>query len=90
VTDRCCEVRQRYESWVERVTDRPRPRRDLFIFADALNRWEASGGQWVYDGVEQLTPALRLIEAEASTISSEVFLTQLIEFLRLAPPAWIP
>jgi hypothetical protein len=49
-----------------------------------------SGGQWVYDGVEQLTPALRLIEAEASTISSEVFLTQLIEFLRLAPPAWIP
>lgn len=90
VTDRRCEVRQRYESWVERVTERPRPGRYLSIFADTLNRCEASGGRWVYDGVEQIMPALKLIGAEAGTIPSASFLTQLIEFVKLTPPAWIP
>ena len=84
------EVRQRYETWVAKRSAVPLPRRDLSILAEGLNGLESSSRGWVYDGVEQITPALRWSAGERSSLQPETFLRLLVDFLRVAPPAWRP
>jgi hypothetical protein len=84
------EVRQRYETWVAKRSAVPLPRRDLSILAEGLNGLESSSCGWVYDGVEQITPALRWSPGESSSLQPEMFLRLLVDFLRVAPPAWRP
>ena len=82
------EVRQRYESWVERISGIPRPRRDLSIFTRALQRDEHEGCTWRYGGVENIMPALKCDNPGATRYSSETLLRELRQFLAVAPVAW--
>lgn len=82
------EIRQRYESWVERVSGIPRPRRDLAIFARALQATERTPGQWHYAGVQQIMPALRFVARRHSSHASDTVLAELRQFLEQAPAAW--
>jgi hypothetical protein len=84
------EVRQRYETWVERVCGIPRSRRDLSIFRRALQEAELADAVWKYDGVEHIMPSLKLRTSTASTHSVERVLAELSRFLECAPPAWEP
>ena len=54
------EFQYRYESWVQYVSRRPPTRVDLSGLAAELNREEASGGRWAFDGVDRITPRLHL------------------------------
>ena len=82
------EVRQRYESWVERISEIPRPRRDLAIFTRALQQDEREGCTWHYGGVENIMPALKCANPGATRYSSEMLLMELRQFLAVAPVAW--
>lgn len=84
------ELWQRYEGWVERANQAPRPRRDLSVLARALSRAEGMQGLWEGNGPEALTPRLRMPGAQRSTLEEEPFLDAIVDFLRLAPPAWKP
>jgi hypothetical protein len=85
------EVRQRYESWVELVSESKRPRRDLSPLAEALNRIDnQTPGKWIYNGVEQFMPLLSRCGSEESSIDPQRFISLVEEFLRIAPPAWSP
>jgi hypothetical protein len=63
------EFTYRYESWVQYRSRRPRPRVDLRPLADELTADETSGGHWVFEGVETLTPRLYLRGAEESSLA---------------------
>lgn len=80
----------RYESWVQYRSRRPRPRVDLGPIAEDLNADEESGGRWVFEGVEDLTPRLYLSGAEESSLSPTSFRQRLSDFLATAQPAWDP
>ncbi|MDD0975020.1 DUF6687 family protein [Pseudomonas fontis] len=82
------EVRQRYESWVERVSGIPRARRDLSIFAQALQQDERAAGVWRYSGVEYIFPALKYEGAGATCYAIDTLLVELRQFLAVAPIAW--
>ncbi|MGC5698788.1 hypothetical protein J4P02_01135 [Pseudomonas sp. NFXW11] len=82
------EIRQRYESWVERVSGIPRPRRDLAIFARALQQAEATPGQWHYPGVQEIMPGLKFVAERPSSLSVSQVLLELRQFLAQAPVAW--
>ncbi|MCY7259642.1 DUF6687 family protein [Pseudomonas protegens] len=82
------EIRQRYESWVERSSGIPRARRDLAIFARALQETERTPGQWHYDGVQAIMPGLRFVADRPSSHSSDKLLAELRQFLGQAPVAW--
>lgn len=82
------EVRQRYESWVERISGIPRARRDLSIFARALQQDEREGCTWQYGGVENIMPALKGESPGTTRYSSETVLMELRQFLAVAPVAW--
>ncbi|WP_236185877.1 DUF6687 family protein [Pseudomonas protegens] len=82
------EIRQRYESWVERISGIARPRRDLAIFARALQEAERTPGQWHYDGVQEIMPALRFVASRPSSHASSTLLAELRQFLEQAPVAW--
>jgi len=82
------EVRQRYESWVERISGIPRARRDLSIFARALQQDEKEEGVWRYGGVENIMPALKCEGSGSSVYSMETLLVELRQFLQVAPVAW--
>ncbi|WP_315804870.1 DUF6687 family protein [Bradyrhizobium sp. SZCCHNS3002] len=84
------EVRQRYETWVAKRSAIPRPRRDLALLAEALNELERSTRGWIYDGVQQITPAMRWSATERSSLEQPYVVRTLIDFLRVAPPAWLP
>jgi hypothetical protein len=77
----------RYESWVQMVSHRPPPRIDLSPLAVALS--EADGAPWHFDGVAEITPALRS-ERTRSTLSHERFLEALVDALRNGKEAWDP
>lgn len=85
-----CEFRYRYESWVQLVSRRPAPRVDLGRLTAKLNAMERSGGHWIFEGLEQITPRLYLEGASQSTISPVQFRDKLISHLRREPPAWDP
>lgn len=82
------EVRQRYESWVERISGIPRARRDLSIFAQALQQDERDGGVWCYGGVANIMPALKYEGPGSTRYPAETLLAELRQFLKVAPPAW--
>ncbi|NWA43640.1 hypothetical protein HX871_28290 [Pseudomonas reactans] len=82
------EVRQRYESWVERISGIARARRDLSIFARALQQDEKEEGVWRYGGVENIMPALKYEGSGSSGYSMETLLVELRQFLKVAPVAW--
>ena len=58
------------------------PRIDLVPLAAQLSDQESSGGRWVFEGVEQITPKLGLTGAEESQIAPEEFVKQITTFLR--------
>jgi hypothetical protein len=87
VEGRRYELQFRYESWVQYMSRRPRPRVDLTPLAKELTADEASG-HWVFDGAGVIAPSLHLDGATESSIAPDTFRRRLEEFLRDAPPAW--
>ena len=80
----------RYESWVQMVNDPPPPRVDLSPLATQLTELETGGAAWVFDGVEQLTPALHIKSDTESTVDPERFLSMLSAARKTGAPAWDP
>ena len=78
------EFQYRYESWVRYVSRVPSPRIDLAPFAEQLSAMESGNGQWVFDGVDEITPKLALIDAEESRLSPQQFLIAIKEYLARA------
>jgi hypothetical protein len=86
------EFQYRYESWVQLASRRPAPRVDLRALASELNQEETSGGHWIFDGVEQITPRLHL-EGSSNTstsLSPSTIRQRLEQHLSAGPPAWNP
>jgi hypothetical protein len=90
VQGRRFEFQYRYESWVQFNSKRPEPRIDLTQLADDLNQNERSGGRWVFDGVDGITPKLRLEGAVESSFDESTFSGQLEHHLASGRPAWNP
>jgi hypothetical protein len=84
------EFRYRYESWVQLASRRPLPRIALDDLASELNREETSGGRWVFDGVERITPRLHLQGSPVTSISEATFRKRLERHLSVGLPAWNP
>jgi hypothetical protein len=84
------ELQYRYEGWVQMASRRPMPRVDLAGLAEEFNREERGGGRWVFDGVEAITPKLRLQGRAASTIPADRIAERIERELTTAPPAWDP
>lgn len=80
----------RYESWVQMITDPPPQRRDLKPLAEALSGLETGGATWQFDGVDQITPALHMINASQSTIDPDRFVAMVTDALKTGAPAWDP
>lgn len=74
------ELRYRYETWVLYVSRPTMPRADLAPLADELTGSESSG-KWTFDGVDDLTPSMRLDGADESAIAPEAFLDAVVGFL---------
>ena len=90
VQGRTYEFQYRYETWVQYVSRRPSPRVDLAPLAADFSGQEEGGGTWKFDGVEEITPGMRLTGAPESRIAPERFIQQVESFLSSAPPAWDP
>jgi hypothetical protein len=90
VRDRRYEVELRYESVVQFVSRPITPRPDLAVFADRLNKIEASDGTWYFEGVGGLTPSMQMRGADASSLTPTAFIDELLEYLPTAEPAWDP
>lgn len=86
---RSYELTYRYETWVQYRSRHPRARVDLSVLVDELNDLEPEG-RWVFDGVQALTPRLRLEGASESTISPLDFIEMVSRHLATASPAWDP
>jgi len=84
------EFHYRYESWVQLASRRPPSRVDLSALARELNREEASGGRWVFDGVERITPRLHLEGSSATSLPPVTIQERLEQQLSTGPPAWNP
>jgi hypothetical protein len=84
------EFHYRYESWVQFASRRPPARVDLNPLARELNLEEASGGQWVFEGVERITPKLYLHGASESSVPAAAIQQRLEGFLSSGRPAWNP
>lgn len=84
------EFQYRYESWVQLVTRRPAPRVDLSGLADELNRQETSGGHWVFDGVDEITPGLHLEGSAETSVPTDTVMDRIKHHLGAGPPAWDP
>jgi len=80
----------RYESWVQLVSRRPAPRVDLSGLADELNREETSGGHWVFDGIDQITPELHLEGSAATSMPVDTVVSRIQHHLGIGPAAWAP
>ena len=90
VRDHNYSVELRYETVVQFVSRPLVPRPDLALLASRLNELEASGGKWNFEGVGGLTPKLRLIDADESSLEPAAFINELVDFLPGAEPAWDP
>jgi hypothetical protein len=84
------EFQYRYESWVQLASRRPFPRIDLTDLARDLNQEETSGGRWLFDGVDRLTPRLHLEGSSATSISPAAIRTRLEKCLSTGASAWNP
>lgn len=85
-----CELRYRYESWVQYVSRPVRPRVDLTVVAGELSAAEPGGGNWVFDGVGDLTPALHREDGGDSDLDPDLLRRTVEHALRTLPPAWDP
>jgi hypothetical protein len=56
------------------------PRIDLTPLANELSEMESGNGQWMFDGVDEITPKLALSGAEESRIPPATFLARVKEF----------
>ena len=83
-------LRYRYETWVHYVSARPRPRVDLTELAAGLTALDAGPGQWTFDGVTDLSPALHLVLATDTAITDEAFAERVVGELRAARTTWSP
>jgi len=84
------EMQYRYESWVQMASRRPLPRRDLTTLAEQLGQLETAGGEWLFEGVDEVAPRLRLQGSCRSSLTAEEFLQRLCAALISSPPAWDP
>jgi hypothetical protein len=87
------ELRYRYESWVQMVSCRPRPRVDLSGLASVLTEMEPTETTWAFDGAGAVRPTLRTVGEVPSGVSPEVFLEQVTRHLAdldSGAPAWDP
>ena len=66
-------VRYRYETWVQYVSRSTMPRVDLTLLADELSAQEPGPARWIFEGVDSLTPSLRLDGAVESGIEPDDF-----------------
>jgi hypothetical protein len=87
---RRAELQYRYEGWVQLASRKPAARVDLSPLADELNDQETSGGRWVFDGVDQITPKLHLEGGAASSLPIDVIVARVQHHLRTGAPAWNP
>jgi hypothetical protein len=83
------EFQYRYEGWVQLVSRKPPARIDLAGLAGDLNLQE-DGGQWIFDGVDSITPRLHLEGKHESSIPVDVIHRKLEHHLRTGAPAWDP
>ena len=58
--------------------------------AKELNDLETSGGRWIFEGVEKITPKLALTGAATTSIEPEEIRRLLEAHLRSGTPAWNP
>jgi hypothetical protein len=84
------EMQYRYESWVQMASRRPLPRRDLTILAEQLCQLETAGGEWLFEGVDEVAPRLRLAGSCRSSLMAEDFVQRLCAALNSNPPVWDP
>ncbi len=84
------ELQYRYESWVQYVSRRPMPRVNLEPLAVEFTRMESNGSSWKFDGVQKLTPSLKMVNAAGSSLSPDEFVSRVKGFLQSAPSAWDP
>jgi hypothetical protein len=84
------ELQYRYEGWVQMASRRPALRVDLTGLAKELTHEESTGGRWVFDGVDQITPRLHLEGSPATSIPVDAIIKRVEHHLRTGPPAWNP
>lgn len=84
------EMQYRYESWIQLASRRPAKRIDLAGLAEKLTDLETAGGQWIFEGVNEVAPRLKVEGSCRSGISVEQFLALLGDWLRTQPSAWDP
>jgi len=84
------EMQYRYESWIQLASRRPARRRDLTGLAEQLSDLETAGGGWIFEGVNEVAPRLKVDGSCRSSIEAERFLELLSDWLRTQPPAWDP
>jgi len=84
------EFQYRYESWIQLASRRPAPRIDMDGLAAQFNTLESGGGEWRFEGINEVAPRLRHFGSCRSSIDSDTFLAQLCDWLRTQPAAWDP
>ena len=84
------EFQYRYESWIQLASRRPLKRIDLGGLAAELNTRESGGGEWLFEGVDEVAPRLRHAGSCRSTVTADTFVALLCDWLRTRPPAWDP
>jgi hypothetical protein len=84
------EFQYRYESWVQYVSRKIPARIDLSGLAAELDREESSGGHWVFDGVDRITPRLHLEGGNKTSLPAEHIQRKLEQLLTEGKAAWDP
>jgi len=69
----------RYETWVETVSRKPKPRLDLQSVADRLNKLETKK-IWVAENIKDIVPHLMIAEKSESKLGGQVVQDVLMEF----------
>jgi hypothetical protein len=78
------ELYYRYETWVELHSRKTQPRIDLRTLANRLTKQESMDGKWIFSGINDLTPTLKLTGVSHSKIQAPQFKAQIIEFIEQA------
>ncbi len=84
------EFQYRYESWIQLASRRPAPRIDMAGLADELNTLESGGGEWQFEGINEVAPRLRHRGSCRSTVDADTFVAKVCDWLRTQPVAWDP
>jgi hypothetical protein len=79
---------QRYETWVQLRSRPVLPRVDLTPLAERLSA--ADTVEWRADVVAELTPELQAVDPAGSSLDPGIVTASVIEYLRVAPPAFDP